>query len=84
MTQDYYIFKSGNLFRKDFNIVFSNEDTNTVLPIKTIDNLFIYGHISMNSDCINYLGELSINVHFFDYYGNYHSSLTGVGQRLLM
>jgi CRISP-associated protein Cas1 len=79
MNKDYYIFKSGELIRKDFNIVFINDEQKTVLPIKTIDNIFIYGHININSDCINYLGKLTINVHFFDHYGNFRSSLTGVG-----
>ena len=79
MKKEYYIFKSGNLIRKDFNIVMVTDDSKTILPINTIDNIFIFGKIDINSDCINYLGELNINVHFYDYYDNYRSSLTGVG-----
>lgn len=77
--RDYYIFKSGDLIRKDFNIVMVVDETKTILPINTIDNIFVFGKININSDCINYLGENNINVHFYDHYDNYRSSLTGIG-----
>jgi CRISPR-associated protein Cas1 len=78
MKKDYYILKSGELKRKDFNIIHVDSDNKkTVLPIKTIDNLFIFNTLNINTDLINYLGDLSINTHFFDYYNNYKGSFSG-------
>ena len=81
MKKDYFIFKSGDLKRKDFNIVLVTEEGNNILPLNTIDNIFIFSKININSDCINYLGEMNINVHFYDHYDNFRSSLSGVGMQ---
>lgn len=79
MKKDYYIFTHGELIRKDYNVVLLSEENKTILPLKTIDNIFVFSKIDLNSDLILYLGDLNINVHFFDYYNNYKSSLTGIG-----
>lgn len=80
MKKDYYIFKSGKLQKNNFNILFTDKDSNkTILPIKTIENIFIFSKIDLNSDVIMYFGKCNINVHFFNYYSNYRSSISGVG-----
>ncbi len=80
MKKDYYILKSGDLKQKDYNIVLlDKEGSKKILPIDTIENIFIFSKINLNSDLIEYLGEKNINVHFYNHYGVYKSSLTGVG-----
>ena len=79
MKKDYYIFKSGTLKRKNFNVVHINIDgKRTILPINTIDNLFIFSHVDINADILCYLGKLEICIHFFDHYENYRGTFFGV------
>jgi CRISPR-associated protein Cas1 len=80
MKIDYYIFNSGTLSRNNFNVLFIDSDNKKkIIPIKTIENIFIFGKINLNSDLILYFGSCNINVHFFNHYSTYKSSITGVG-----
>lgn len=83
VKRDYYIFNSGDLKRKDFNVEFKSsfDGSKKILPIKTIDNIFVFSKLNLNSDLINYFGENNINVHFYNYYSNYRSSITGIGMQ---
>ena len=75
MKKDYYIFKSGTLKRKDFNVIHIDTDGNKkILPINTVDNLFIFSHVDINADILCYLGKLEICIHFFDHYEDYRES----------
>jgi CRISPR-associated protein Cas1 len=79
MKKDYYIFKSGTLKRKDFNVIHIDTDGNKkILPINTVDNLFIFSHVDINADILCYLGKLEICIHFFDHYENYRGTFLGV------
>lgn len=80
MKKDYYIFTNGELKRKDFNIVLiDNVNNKNIIPIESIENLFIFSTLNLNTDLIHYLGDLNINTHFFDFYNNYKGSFTGKG-----
>lgn len=78
MKKPLYILKSGRLRRKDNTIVFepsTSESDETkerkVIPIETIDSIFIFGEVDMNTKAFNFLSQNQIPVHIFDYYGHY-------------
>ncbi len=80
MKKDYYLFTSGDLIRKDFNIqLIDKNGKKNIIPIESIENLFIFSSLNLNTDLLQYLGELNINTHIFDYYNNYKGSFTGKG-----
>ncbi len=85
MKKDYYIFKSGELKRDNFNIlliyVVDDITHKNILPLETIDNIFVFGKLNINTDLLCYLGEKNINLHTFNYYGVYRSSVTGIGMQ---
>lgn len=81
MKKDYYIFNSGELKKKDFNIVLITENESKIIPINTVSNIFIYSKIKMNSDLINYVGTKNISIHFFNYYGKYTNSLFAIDSK---
>lgn len=75
MKKDYYIFTSGELKQQNYNLVLIGTDgTKKVIPIESISNLFVYSVLHLNTTLFEYLGQIDINIHFFDYYSNYKGS----------
>lgn len=87
--ENYYLFSDGELKRKDNNISLVTMDKGTKdLKIEVIKDIYLFGEISTNSKCINYLGQMKVPVHFFNYYGFYTGSFypkeTNVSGNLLI
>ena len=87
--ENYYLFANGELKRKDNNISIITEDKGTKdLKIEVMNDIYLFGEISTNTKCINYLGQMKVPVHFFNYYGFYTGSFypkeTNVSGNLLI
>ena len=87
--ENYYLFANGELKRKDNNISIITEDKGTKdLKIEVMSDIYLFGEISTNTKCINYLGQMKVPVHFFNYYGFYTGSFypkeTNVSGNLLI
>lgn len=73
--KDYYIVGNITLKRKDNSLHYETEtDNKGVIPINTIDSIFVLGHAYMNNEVLNLIGKTGISVHFFDYFENYTGS----------
>jgi CRISPR-associated protein Cas1 len=71
----YYLLKSGELKRKDNNItMLSSEGVKKDLKIEATRDIYIFNEVTMNTKILNYLGQNSIPVHIFNYYGFYSGS----------
>lgn len=83
MKKDYYIFNSGIIKRENDSVVFFNtKNEKKCIPIQTIDDLYIFSHLDLNADFIHFISRYGINIHFYDYYGNYTSTLTSKNQQI--
>lgn len=87
--ENYYLFADGELKRKDNNISIITEDRGKKdLKIEMTNDIYLFGEISTNTKCINYLGQMKVPVHFFNYYGFYTGSFypkeTNVSGNLLI
>ncbi|MFN3135723.1 MAG: type I-B CRISPR-associated endonuclease Cas1b [Candidatus Kryptonium sp.] len=76
MKKPLYIMKSGRLRRKENTIVFEfsdekEENQRKVIPIESIDSIFVFGEVDMNSKVLNFLAKSGVSLHVFDYYGHY-------------
>jgi len=49
--------------------------TPKVIPIERIDSILCFTHTTFNTSLVHFLAQKAIPVHFFDFYGNYTSSL---------
>ncbi len=75
MGGTFYIFKSGNLKRKDNNIVIQSLDGQRKnLKSETTDEIYLFGEVSMNTKLLNFLSQKGITMHVFNYYGFYSGS----------
>lgn len=71
MGRSYYIFKNGELRRKDNSLVLTTSEGKRYIPIEDVDNIYVFGEIGFNSKLVNFLSQHQVVVHFFNYYGFY-------------
>ena len=74
MGRTYYIFSSGDLRRRENTIVFENEKGRKAVPIEGVEDIYIFGEVSLNTKLIGLLNSYGITLHFFNYYGWYMGS----------
>lgn len=75
MAESFYLFANGELQRKD-NVLRMTTPEGRFKDIKVemTRDLYVFGEVSLNTKCLNYAGQLSIPIHFFNYYGFYTGS----------
>lgn len=75
MGETFYIFKNGVLKRKDNNIIMKScEGESKNLKVEVVDEIYIFGEITLNTTLLNFLAQKGIVVHIFNYYGFYSGS----------
>jgi CRISPR-associated protein Cas1 len=74
MKKTIWIFKSGELSRSDNTLLFENTEGKKYLPIEGINDIYIFGEISLNTKLLNFLSQKHIVTHFFNYYGYFSGS----------
>lgn len=73
--EDYYIFKNGNLRRKDNTIHLEDSSgEKQSIPINNVYSLHLFGEINFNTKFIVFLNQYGIPIHFYNYYGHYSGS----------
>lgn len=75
MKQSYYLYKSGEIKRKDntLEIVYKDE-TKRSIPIERISDIYIMTEFDFNTSFFNFISRYGILIHFFNYYGFYTGS----------
>ncbi len=47
----------------------------TPFPVETVDSLYLFGEVDINSKLVSFLGQNGIPAFFYDYYGHYTATL---------
>lgn len=72
MEQTFYILKNGTLKKNDNNITVIDEEGNKKdLKIEMMRDIYLFGEVSLNTKVLNFLGQMKIPVHIYNYYGYY-------------
>ena len=74
MKRNYYIFKNGQLKRKDNSLIIITDEESRYLPVEDVDSFFVFGEMTLNTKLINFISQKGIVIHFFNYYGFYSGS----------
>lgn len=75
MGETFYIFRDGDLRRKDNNIIITTLEGNSKnLKAEVTDEIYLFGETSMNTKLLNFLSQKEITMHVFNYYGFYSGS----------
>ena len=88
VDNNYHLVNDGILTRKDFTVLFENEDGKHYLPVETVDSLNIYSNVVLTGEFLKYAAEKKININIFDKHGTYigeyiSNSLRGSTKSLL-
>jgi CRISPR-associated protein Cas1 len=62
--------------RKDNTLQFLGQEGGTAkyIPIETIDSLYVFGSLDVNTAMLSFLGQEGVHLHVFDYYEHYTGS----------
>ena len=72
MKKVFYLYKSGELLRKDYSLVLQEKNGNiTYIPIEQINLIICFNDIILNKRVLGILNTYSISIFFFNYYGDY-------------
>lgn len=71
MNKNIYVFNDGEFKRKDNTIYFETEMGKKYLPIEGINDIYVFGEVTLNKRFLDYMSEKEICIHFFNYYGYY-------------
>ncbi len=74
MKKSVYIFSSGELKRHQNTLRFDSEKGMRMIPVETTSDVHIFGECELNTRMLNYLTQLNIPLHIYNYYGYYAGS----------
>ncbi|MCR1960681.1 CRISPR-associated endonuclease Cas1 [Thomasclavelia cocleata] len=77
MKKVFYLYKSGELLRKDYSLVLQEKNGNIIyIPIEQINLIICFNDITLNKRVLGILNTYSISIFFFNYYGDYIGRFT--------
>lgn len=71
MKKNIYVFNDGEFRRKDNTIYFETEAGKKYLPIEDINDILIFGEVTLNKRFLEYISQKEICLHFFNRYEYY-------------
>lgn len=75
MGETFYIFKDGELRRKDNNIIMiTSKGEKKNLKSEVTEEIYLFSEINLNTKVLNFLAQQKIIIHVFNYYGFYSGS----------
>ena len=75
MAESFYLFSNGELQRKDNVLRVTTPDGRFKdIKVEMTRDIYVFGEVGLNTKCLNYAGQLSMPIHFFNYYGFYTGS----------
>ena len=69
-----YIFSSGELKRQENTLWLIGEEEKKAIPVEAVDDLNVFGEVTVNKRLLEFLTRNQIPVHFFNHYEYYVGS----------
>lgn len=74
IDRNYHIINDGVLNKKDFTILFENDEHKMYIPIETCTSINVYSNVILGSSFLQFINSKGLNVNIFDKYGNFIGS----------
>lgn len=74
IDRNYHIINAGVLNKKDFTILFENDEHKMYIPIETCTSINVYSNVILGSSFLQFINSKGLNVNIFDKYGNFIGS----------
>lgn len=78
---EFYIFKSGTIKRKNGSVVLKTDEEELLIPIEQVHSIYVFVEVTLNKRVLELLNKYQIFVLFFNYYGNLIGSFNPVSKR---
>lgn len=78
IDRNYHIINAGVLNKKDFTILFENDEHKMYIPIETCTSINVYSNVILGSSFLQFINSKGLNVNIFDKYGNFIGSFHSV------
>lgn len=69
LNHEYHIIQDGVLNKKDYSLLFENEEEKHHIPVETVEQLNIYSNVTISSGVLATLANKNIRCGFFNKYG---------------
>lgn len=69
-NQEYHIISDGILTKKDYALLFENEEEKHHIPVEVVNQMNFYSDVVLTTNVLKTLSENRISASFFDKYGN--------------
>lgn len=77
MKKTIYLYKSGELQRRDYSLILKQKNDNIIyIPIEQINTIVCFGEITLNKRVLGLLNTYNVILLFYNYYGNYIGRFT--------
>ena len=70
VNREFHIVQDGILNKKDYALLFENEEEKHHIPVEITNSINMYGNITVASNVLDTLRKKGIAINFFDKYGN--------------
>ncbi|SMO87186.1 type I-B CRISPR-associated endonuclease Cas1b [Melghirimyces algeriensis] len=74
MKKTLYIFRNGNLKRKNQTLLLETENGSKYIPVEDTNEILIFGEVDFNKRLLEFLSQKEILLHLFNHYGYYVGS----------
>lgn len=69
IDRNYHLINDGVLTKKDYTLLFDNEDGKKYIPVETTDSITIYSNVIFAGDVLKFLSSKNIYLTIVDKYG---------------
>jgi len=70
INKEYHLIQNGTLNKKDYALLFENEDEKHHIPVEATEQLDIYNEVIITSSVLRTLGNENVRLGVFDKYGD--------------
>lgn len=70
LNNEFHIVQDGVLNKKDYALLFENEEEKHHIPVEVVDNMNLYGNVTISTNVLKTLCEKNIRLTIYNKYGD--------------